>query len=566
MKVWVYRILLFNVALNITMFGAHAQHLENEIFLRAMQDELNRSMTELRSPDVQPPFFIMYGATDQKNYTISGTLGSLHESLESINRFKTTTRVLVGDYSFNDESLEDNLFSSPTAVEIGLPMDDDYEGIRRAFWSTTDNVYRDASKHFEKHKRTLKESGKSLKELPHRTFARGKAIELVSSLQPGNFDVKSWEEKIRNLSAIFIDHPFVLNSAVGIRFIEGYKYLVNSEGVVAKIPESVATFFVFAQAKNDKGEFLLGQIIQLTKKPDQLPNEEELTQEINNLIVNLKDQLEIPNFDDEYRGPVLFLGSSVANLFSNALLTGRDRITENDNISKLSGFQYSNEMTSMANKIDKKVVDRSITIKAKPKLESFQGIELLGSFKIDDEGIVPPDELTIIDSGILKELLNNRTLTDSIQKANGFSSGPGVLEIKLQHKDSEEVLKKKLIDAARDEGLDYAIIVRDSPGLSFRPVNVYKVSLEDGSEQLVKNAILNQSGFRPINDILGASGIYQAANLSVGNGVGPNVFSNGGVVSFITPNAILVEEIECQPFRMPSLLEDTYVSNPLLKN
>lgn len=566
MKAWNYHILFLQISLCIAVLSADAQNLENEIFLRAMRDELNRSMAELHSPDVQPPFFIMYGATDQKTYTISATLGSLQESLESTNRFKTTTRVLVGDYSFNDESLDDNLFSSPTAAEIGLPMDDDYEGIRRAFWSTTDNVYKDASKHFEKHKRTLKESGKSLKDHPHRTFAKGKSMEWVSKLAPSDFDVKSWEEQVRNLSAIFIDHPFVLNSGVGIRFVEGYKYLVNSEGVVAKIPHSVATFFVVGQAKNDKGEFLFDQIIHVAKKPDQLPVEEELTQEINKLISNLNDQLEIPNFDDEYRGPVLFLGPSVANLFSNALSTGRERITANDNINKLSGYQYNNELGSMTNKIGNKVMDRSITIKARPRLDTFQGIELLGSFQIDDEGMIPPDELTIIEKGILKELLNNRTLTDSLQKANGFSSGPGVLEIRLNQSDSEEVLKKKLMDAAREEGLEYALIVRDSPGIGFRPVNAYKVSLKDGSEELVKNVILNQSGFRPINDILGASDAYQAVNLSVGSGGGPNPFSGGGVVSFITPNAILVEEIECQPFRMPSLLEDTYVSNPLVKD
>ena len=93
---------------------------------------------------------------DQKSYSIAATLGSIVRSTEKSFRFKSNTRVFVGDYAFNDESLEDNLTSAPTALEINLPVDDDYMGIRRSLWSSTDKVYRDAARHFQRHQQTLK--------------------------------------------------------------------------------------------------------------------------------------------------------------------------------------------------------------------------------------------------------------------------------------------------------------------------------------------------------------------------------------------------------------------------
>ena len=181
MKRFFHYTLLLIIATTISSF---AQEQSDDIILKAMQDELTRNMKELKLPDYDKPFFIMYSIQDQKSYTITATLGSIVRSTEKSFRFKSNTRVLVGDYAFNDESLEDNLTSAPTALEINLPLDDDYMGIRRSLWSSTDKVYRDAARHFQRHQQTLKESGKALSDIPHRSFAKGTPVKLVSTLTP----------------------------------------------------------------------------------------------------------------------------------------------------------------------------------------------------------------------------------------------------------------------------------------------------------------------------------------------------------------------------------------------
>src|SRR5690606_22073989 len=164
--------------------------------------------------------------------------------------------------------------------------------------------------------------------------------------------------------------------------------------------------------------------------------------------------------------------------------------------------------------------------------------------------------------GGLKSLLNDRTITHPSQTANGFSSGPGVLEITIKEKLSEAALKKKLIEEAKEQGLEFALILRQSTFL-MGLVNVYKVSVADGKEELVRNALLDDLNAKVLRRIIAASEQQAAYNLGGSNYMGQN---QGPFVSYIVPTAVLVKEMEVKPFDMPTLKEEEFVSNPLKGN
>lgn len=547
----------------LSLATAQAQQPE-DVILKAMQDELNRNMKELKLPNYDKPFFIMYSIQDQKSYSVTATLGSIIETSEQPSRFKSNTRILVGDYAFNDESLEDNLTSPLTALEIGLPIDDDYIGIRRSLWSSTDKVYRDAARHFLKHQQTLKESGKQLSDIPHRSFAKGGPVRIISTLTPLAFDKVAWESQLKNLSAIFLKHPNILYSTIIFQFTEGHKYMVNSEGVVAKTPFQETSFVVIGQHKNQQGEIVVDQVVHNTQTPAQLPTAEQLASEIETMISIIEKQLDMAKLDEEYTGPVLLSGPVVGNIFSSVLFGRSESIYANNFIPRLSGYQYSNNSAAMDNKLGKNILSESITVKARPKLKSYKGTALLASFDIDDEGMVPPDEVIIVENGVLKNLLNDRTITQSTQTANGFSSGPGVIEVTTTHKNSEKELKEKLIASAKAEGLDFGLMVKHSPNL-MGITNVYRVNVKDGSEELLRNAFLQDVSFKMFRRVLGASGTYLAHNIGASNYL-LNANDNSQKTSYIVPEAILLESMEIKPFEMPTLKEDDYVSNPLGKS
>ncbi len=534
----------------------------NDVVLRAMQDELMRNLSELKAPGFEKPCFIMYGMRDEHLVTISATMGALIESEESHPRVRTTTRVLVGDFGFNDESLEDDLTSGPTAMDLELPVSDDYNGIRRSYWSVTDNVYREAARHYRQHQESLKEMDKSIKDVVHREFARSAPVRIMETNPEYKLDRKVWEDRVRRLSALGEDQGSTVHNMVAMfAYQEGHSYLVSSEGSLIKTPFRTATLVVLIEGRNDHGSPVVEQIIHMARTPEQLPAEGEISREIVSLLSGLATTS--PSLPEAYSGPVLYVGEAVAYAFVRSLFSGRENLIASDFIPTSKGASFEEEFADMSARIGRLVLHESVTIKAKPKLRTYKGIDLLGSFDVDPEGIVPANELVLIENGVLKNLMNNRTLTAATQQANGLGQGPGVMEITTTLNDSEATLKKKLIQQAKKEGLDYAIMVKGSPLMGMGPSDVYRVDVADGKETFIRNAVVREGGARSLRRILGTSGTYAAYNLIQMDG--PQGSAAGPAMSVIAPTALLLEEAEVQTFRMPRQRELDYVPSPLSK-
>jgi len=553
---------LVAVVFGLAITSGRAQDANDDVLLRAMKDEITRNVNELKLPDLEKPFFMMYGVVDQKQYSVAAQLGSLVRSNVTPERYRSTSRVLVGDYTFNDESLEDNMFSAQTSFDVAIPMEDDYLGIRRSFWRVTDNVYRSAARHYQRNQEALKETGKKLEEIPHRSFAKSNAVTMINSATPYNFDAKKWETEARKLSELFLKHPIIRNSGVIINYIEGSRYLVSTEGAAIKTPFSLATIIITGVTKTEDGDQQAKVISYNGKTPDSLPNEEQLTREVGLMIAEIESKTKLTKFDEEYSGPVLFVGQSVAEAFSSGLLSGSEGISASDNIPKLTGgFQFDNEI-SQDGKVGKSVVSDIISVSAKPKMKTFNGQDLLGSFEVDPEGIVPDNEVKVIEKGVLKTLLNNRTNTNAAQKANGFSAGPGVLEVSVAAKDSEKSLMKKLLEEAKRQKLEYAIIVRSKGESIFQGQEVSRVNVKTGKEERLEDASIGRVTMKILKKVLGATSAYQVCNLGTYSGM---LMGRGlpGITSFIVPQQILIDGIDVTPARMPVFKEEDYVKNPL---
>ena len=83
--------------------------------LRAMVDELGRSVSELQFKDLEKPYFIQYIVLDQEHYRASASFGALTGS--DLNRVRfVQAQVRVGDYDFdNSEFVTGPNFQGPPA-------------------------------------------------------------------------------------------------------------------------------------------------------------------------------------------------------------------------------------------------------------------------------------------------------------------------------------------------------------------------------------------------------------------------------------------------------------------
>ena len=101
--------------------------------LRAMVDELNRSVSELQFKDLEKPYFIQYIVLDQERYRASATFGALTGSDMNLARF-VQAQVRVGDYDFDNSEFVTgpNFQGPPTGITSQTVTDNDYEAIRHA--------------------------------------------------------------------------------------------------------------------------------------------------------------------------------------------------------------------------------------------------------------------------------------------------------------------------------------------------------------------------------------------------------------------------------------------------
>jgi hypothetical protein len=154
-----------------------AQSAQESPLILAMQDEMKRSMSELRMKDAPAPYYIAYEVQDRTVTDVSGRLGALIENLPRRMRV-LRVEVRVGDYAFDSSRFISQGFGGGGGLngETALvALDDDYDAIRRDIWITTDEAYKRAVNTFAR-KRAAFQNRSAADPLPD--FSKEAPVEL----------------------------------------------------------------------------------------------------------------------------------------------------------------------------------------------------------------------------------------------------------------------------------------------------------------------------------------------------------------------------------------------------
>src|SRR5258708_3131346 len=108
---------------------------DNDVILKAMQDELTRSVGGLQLKGLEKPYFIEYAITDLEGFSIGAEFGALIGSGGGHSRLGQV-QVRVGNYDFDSE------FGGPGGYQTNIVLDDDYNAIRHDLWLATDQAYK----------------------------------------------------------------------------------------------------------------------------------------------------------------------------------------------------------------------------------------------------------------------------------------------------------------------------------------------------------------------------------------------------------------------------------------
>ena len=113
------RIAVFFALLSVQLLSGQSAAPSPDPVMRAMTDELQRSVSELQFKDLEKPYFIQYIVLDQDQYRSSATFGALTASNQSQSRY-IQAQVRVGDYIEGGNAKGNVPMNSKTFVPAAL--------------------------------------------------------------------------------------------------------------------------------------------------------------------------------------------------------------------------------------------------------------------------------------------------------------------------------------------------------------------------------------------------------------------------------------------------------------
>ncbi len=577
-------------------------------FMDAIKQEIQRGMDSLKIEKMLSPVFISYSISDARSLQIESILGGIVKSEERpIRLFEN--RVLVGENGKTNENyLDENNMWSWNRISNEIPFSNNINDIRRALWLLTDNNYKDAITNYEAKISALSQQSLTDEEKLLLDFCAVTKTVNVVPYKSFQISKTQMENLARNLSSIFKKYPIIQKSGVNIFAFDGHVFFANSEGTSVQYPLQITSVKVVATTQAPSGEVLNDHVLWFTNNISQLPDEKTMIAEIEKMAKNLSDMTQKAAIAEPYSGPVLFEGQAAAEVFVqkfftevNGLITVRKPVIGSEQIISMAPDKVKeNTLEAMMNK---KIISRDITIEAIPTLTTFQNTALIGSFIVDAEGVNAPDKLVLVENGVLKNLLCSRTPSLKIKQTNGHAraalsnggvktvTGPGVIKMTNNNpltSVGRDKLKEMLLAAAKEEDLEYAYIVRkvvsDAAGIInennmnyfggpkpprdlSKTIQVYRVKVSDGSEELVSFAEVQGLSTKSFKRLLATSSEMQVYNTMI---MPVNIDLNdweykltGMSASFILPEGLLFQELDIVKEKQGVIKNIPVVSNPL---
>ena len=398
---------IFLAIILLLAIPSYAQDPNDSVIFNAMNDEMERNIERLSLPNESSPFFISYTLGRYRQFTIQGSLGSLISSRETPWGMSGSVQLLLGSYH-RDSNM------NGIGVNADMPNDVDYEGIRRGFWVASDLMYKASLQVLAQKTEYLQNNTLSPEEdvlndwqqLPPTTSHDSRIMEF-------RIDMAMFDNMVKELSAIFLEYPEIYNSSVSFSGVDGNIYKVNSEGTSLKQPTGVVSIHIFGMVNTPEGSSISDRFSLYAETPDELISLDEMKVRVRGFADGLLKLKDAPRMDKFYTGPVMFEGNAVASIFGSNLI-------QTDVL--LSHRSFGRRAPQMqTDRFNGQIIDKRISVKNYTAIKSYNGEKLSGGYAVDAEGVTPPAEITLVDRGIFKSILNCRIPAINAPKSTGSS-------------------------------------------------------------------------------------------------------------------------------------------------
>ncbi len=512
----------------------------DDVVMKAMRDELDRSMKQLQLEQLQKPYFISYRVQDRTSLDTSATFGALLSGTVARARF-LTVQVRVGDYQSDNSNFMTYPPQPNGLMETALlPLDDDYQELRRQIWMATDRAYKEALEMLSR-KRGALQNRTARENLSD--FSKEPPVTSLEPFVPIKMDLAQAETQVRDLSALFRQAPEIYTSSAGLTITDARSWYLNSEGSTVTQQTTAASFVAMAQTQAIDGTMLPDWVMVSARSAEALPPESELASRIRTMAGRLTALRRAPVVD-RYNGPVLFEGSAGAEAFSQVfapkLMAMRTPASDNP---QMEAYAAQN-VSKFQERLGSRILPKDMSVVNDPTQISYQGTPLVGSYAVDDEG-VKARSTTLIEGGFLKTLLNSRDPVSGIPQSTGsfrtFGAQPSNLLVTSTEGVGEQELKDQFLSMVKQRNKEFGVMVR---GVGHEVYKVYP----DGHEELMRLGQfdgLDDTAFKDLAAVSRDLAVYSIPYASYGGRLYPGQ-TGAPLVSFAVPS-LLFEDITLKP-------------------
>lgn len=471
-------------------------------FLQLLKEELNKDMQALQKEEVRP-YHMNFRVMDDRNVTISTSFGVLESSTDQ----KICTfvpQIRVGDVQL--DNFKYNAMGAPADRNGNyrlcyLPIDEENneDGVRQAIWSEMLQRYDFAVNAYEQAKTQSSVSVADEDKAPCFSDAPvEKYYEAPIPAEKQAIDVKAWEKRLEEVSAVFKECPELQAGDVSLRFRVLRTYFVNTEGAEVVQNRTYARVFISAEMKADDGMDLPLNVSYFAYELKDLPATGQMISDARDMIKRLKALSKAPVVDP-YTGPALLSGPA-SGVFFHEIFGHR-----------IEGHRLKSGGQTFKKMVGEQVLPKELQVYCDPTLRDYAGTNLNGFYLYDDQGM-KARQVNVVENGILKEFLMSRVPIDGFPHSNAHArtSGGGdpvsrqsnlVVETSAPKPESE--LRQMLIDEAKRQGKEYGYFFKEVTSgftltgeggslnsFNVTPLEVYRIYVDGRPDELVRGVDL----------------------------------------------------------------------------
>ncbi len=503
---------------------------KDEVLLRAARDEMARASQLAVVGGKDAPYYLSYTISDADSLRVASMLGA------TVTKVRTQFRapaieVRVGSYDYDNTGHTAGGGYNGTNFADDWPLDANYLSLRNSFWLGTDYLFKAALESIARKRASQNNAAVDPNPLPN--FSRVEPVVSIPKIAFEKIDEPEVLARANRLSAIFKKYPEVLTSATEIQAMTGVTTQLTSEGTMIRYEDGVAWMVGKAEAQAPDGMVVHDAATLQGLTIRQMPSEADTQKAFTEVAENVRALAKAPAAE-AYTGPVLFEPRAAAQLLTQLL---GDNLRFPRRPLTAPGQGVNLQPSEFESRLNSRVMPDFFDVTDDATQKTYNGKPLVGFYEYDLEG-VKPKPVSIIEKGVLKNILTTRTPVRGFPESNGHARLPGNygqrtaalgnLFVKASESKSMAELKAQMVQMIGQMNKPYGMIVRklDYPysgatselqavvqanaqgGGAARPVSppllVYRV-YPDGREELVRGLRFHGVSSRSLRDIVAAS-------------------------------------------------------------